>query len=197
MEESDVDKLKREVITKCDIHKARIDRSRRLFIEDRAWALKNKRAVEYQIKSEVSSMFGVRYSSVSFAGSAQLGFSPAKNTLFSSTSSDLDVACIDSDLFQRAWIDVIDVTRAFTDSTKFSGLSADKVGLFKDSILRRGMIMVKCLPSSMLSSRWKSFEDSLSRKYSSHFRGVSIAIYLNEYAFCWKQDSAVSLILRG
>ena len=50
------------------------------------------------------------------------------------------------------------------------------------------------MPYSKLSGKWVRFEDELSKQHSDAFRKVSVSIYINEYAFCWKQDSAIALI---
>ena len=179
------------------LYKDRLSRSRRLFIEERAVALSGEREIECNMKERVAKFFDVKYSEVSFAGSAQVGFSPHKNRLFIPGSSDLDVACISADLYQKGWSDSITATRAFTDYTKFSGLSPSDIDLYKQGILRRGMIRVEVMPRSPLSLGWKDFENSLGRLHPALFKSVTIAIYLNEYAFCWKQDSAISTILKG
>jgi hypothetical protein len=191
-----IDLIKSKIIEKCHAYKDRLDRSRRLFIEDRSEALKDHREIEYHIKKEVSSFFNVNYSSISFTGSAQLGYSIHKNKLFTRRESDLDIACIDINLYQRVWIDIIQTTSAFTNETKFSGLKDSEIQWFKDSILRRGMVLVRYLPRSPLSLEYQSFEQSMSRKYNNHFSNISVAIYINEYAFCWKQDSCLALITR-
>jgi len=194
---TEVDVLREHILTLARKYSDRLRRARRLFVEERAAALASDREVEYLIKESISQFFGIEYSEVAFAGSAQVGFSAHKNRPFVKAVSDLDVACVSSDLFQVAWADVITATKAFTDATKFAGLRKEEVDRLKDGILRRGMIRVEIMPRSELSIRWKGFEDALSRKYAAYFGGVSVAIYLNEYAFCWKQDSAISSILRG
>ena len=194
---TEVDVLKKHVLTLARKYSDRLRRARRVFVEERAVALASDREVEYSVKESISQFFGIKYSEIAFAGSAQVGFSAHKNRPFVKAVSDLDVACVSSDLFQIAWADVITATRAFTDATKFAGLREGEVDRFKDGILRRGMIRVEIMPRSELSMRWKSFEDSLSREYATYFGGINVAIYLNEYAFCWKQDSAISSILRG
>ena len=166
-------------------------------MEERAAALTQQREVEYLVKKQVSSFFGIGYTEVAFAGSAQLGFSVHKNRLFRRGMSDLDVALVSPALFQQAWMNVIDATSAFTDETKFSGLNSAEIEAFKSAILRRGMIRVELMPKSELSIAWRSFEDQVGRRYAAHFKSISFAIYLNEYAFCWKQDSAISSMLRS
>ena len=174
----------------------RFTRARRLFVEERCAALASERETEFEIKRRVSDLFEVAYTSVFFAGSAQLGFSVHKDQLFKRAESDLDVACVDVGLFQRAWMDAVSVTRAFTDLTPFSGHSPGDIEYFKSALLRRGMIKVSAMPSSDLSRRWRSFEDELSRTHSSIFSRINFAIYMNEYAFCWKQDSSLTAIMR-
>lgn len=188
--------LKLVAIHTCRLYKERIDRSRRLFIEERSFALKDNRHIEYLIKRDVSNFFHINYSCVAFTGSAQLGFSAHKDKPFVRRVSDLDIACIDVGLFQESWVDILETTRAFTDETSFSGIPAEKIACFKESIYKRGMIRVSQLPRSSKSLEWKKFEDKMSRDYVDFFKCVSIAIYMNEYAFCWKQDSALTMLTR-
>lgn len=173
----------------------RLERARRIYIEERAAVLGQHRDVEYEIKSRIAKHYGIPYRAVCFAGSAQLGFSINKDRLFVPAASDLDVACVDLGLFERAWTDAVSVTRAFTDETKFSGLEPKEIQLFKESILRRGMIRVELMPRSDQSNKWRRFEESLSRSFAQHFGKISCAIYMSEYAFCWKQDTTLQEFL--
>lgn len=173
----------------------RQQRVRRLFIEEGATSLQNERDREFSIKSEISKFFRIPYSSVSFCGSAQLGFSIHQDKLFSPANSDLDVACIDAGLYQKAWINVVTVTRAFSDLTPFGQRGSDKIEALKEQILRRGMIVVDFMPKSDLSIQWSTFQNGISKKHTSMFRRITIAIYMNEYAFCWKQDATLSNLL--
>lgn len=172
----------------------RYDRARRLYVQERAVALQNDRDTEYKIKAEVHKYFDIPYSDVLFAGSAQLGFSAYKDTLFAPSRSDLDIACVNTRLFQRAWIDVIEESNAFSNGSAFGSMKAGEIELFKESILKRGMIKISSMPNSHLAIRWRQYESSLTRRYAAHFGGVTVAIYMNEYAFCWKQDSSLKLV---
>lgn len=174
----------------------REERSRRLFLTERPASLNRQTDREFAIKTDVSEFFSIPYSAVAFCGSGQLGFSVHKNKLFEPGKSDLDVACIDTELFQRAWMDVIHTTRAFTDLSAFGELGQDGVNQLRDQIVRRGMIRIEVMPQSPLSRDWSRFEGVVSRKHTDLYRNLSIAIYMNEYAFCWKQDSAVAALMR-
>lgn len=171
-------------------------RARRLFVEERAASLHFDRDREFEIRTEISTFFRVPYSAIAFAGSAQLGFSVHKDKLFEPGVSDLDAACVDVSLFQRAWIDVVETTRSFTDATPFGMCGRQEIEQFKDQILRRGMIRVDAMPRSELSLEWNAFLGRLSRRHTSFFQRVSLAIYMNEYAFCWKQDSSLATLMR-
>lgn len=191
-----IDDLKQRVRAIGSAYPDREQRARRLYVEERAAALHFDREREFAIRTEISEFFAVPYSAVAFCGSAQLGFSILKNTLFQPAVSDLDAACISSELFQRAWIDVVRSTRAFSDPTPFGRRPPEEIETFQSQILKRGMIRVDSMPQSAIALEWSTFQGRLSRKHTSMFRRVSIAIYMNEYAFSWKQDSALNQLLR-
>ncbi len=176
-------------------YRNREQRSKRLFVEERAASMASEREREFSIKSEVSSFFNISYSAVCFCGSGQIGFSITKDKLFEPGVSDLDVACIDVNLFQIAWSDVIETTRAFSDQTPFGSRDQQDIDRLKDQILRRGMIRVGAMPQSKLSKEWSGFEGRIGRNHTEVFKRITFAIYMNEYAFCWKQDSALSSLM--
>lgn len=196
-ETSPLDQEKSKIISLARQYKDRLDRSRRIYVQERPAALANFRDLEYSIRSEVAQYFAISLGSIYFCGSAQLGFSVHKNRLFSPGISDLDIACVSGPLFQSAWKDAAEVTRAFSDPTKFSGRPEETAELFKDQLVKRGLIRVSTMPRSETSSEWQRFEAYLSRKHAAHFGRISFAIYINEYAFCWKQDSVISALLTG
>lgn len=190
-----IDDMRAEVRAIARLHPDREARARRLFLHESSKAFIGERQVEFSIKSETAEFFDVPFSNIAFCGSAQLGFSPVKETEFVRGVSDLDVAIVSADLFQFAWRDVIDSTRAFSDSTKFGRRRAEEIDIFKSQILKRGMIRVEAMPYSDLVGNWISFQDDISRKYSRSVAKISFAVYLSEYAFCWKQDSAIQKIV--
>lgn len=174
----------------------REERARRLFLTERPASMSRQEDREFAIKTQISKFFDIPYSAVAFCGSGQIGFSAHKNKLFEPGTSDLDAACIDTDLFQRAWMDVVSSTRAFTDLSAFGQRGQFGVDLLRDQIVRRGMIRVEAMPNSNLSRTWSSFQRAVSRDHTDLFQRITIAIYINEFAFCWKQDSALTQIMR-
>lgn len=184
--------LKTAVQKICRPYKDREQRARRLFMQERAASLHGDQHREFQIKTKVSKFFDISYSSVSFCGSAQIGFSIHKNRLFVPGESDLDIAIIDTNLYQKAWIDIITTTRAFSDPTPFSPKTSTHIELFQSQILRRGMIRISAMPKSAIKQRWTQFEHEIGLEHTDLFKTITIAIYINEYAFCWKQDSSIA-----
>ena len=197
MSEETLGELKRRVRSIASLYPDRELRARRLFIEERSAAFSANQASEreFKLKTELSTFYRIPYTAISFCGSAQLGFSVYKDQIFQSQTSDLDAACVSGEIFQRAWVDVITSTSAFYDYSVFSSWQKGQIEQFKDQILRRGMIRVEMMPGSTLSRDWRGFQESLSLEYTDLFKKVTVAIYMNEYAFCWKQDSAISQIM--
>lgn len=191
-----LDTVKGRVKDICSPYRGRIERTRRLYLEERAVSLENDRGREVAIKTEISEYYGVPYSHVRFCGSAQLGFSIHKDTLFQPGVSDLDTACIDVSLFQKAWMDVLATTKSFSDLTPFGTTRSSQIEIFEKQIARRGMIRVDAMPASKLKQAWTQFQGTISRRHTTMFKSISLAIYMNEYAFCWKQDSSVSSLMR-
>ncbi|WJI79594.1 MULTISPECIES: hypothetical protein [unclassified Mesorhizobium] len=169
-----------------------ITRARRVFFDKASFALDGKHETEFAIKQRIASRYSIAFRSVLFAGSAQLGFSPQKDTTFEPGKSDLDVACIDNGLYQRFWEVVLRATRAFSDDSTFiSDFHRERM---KEGILRRGMILLEYLPKCPERNSEKSFMDELGKDHSAHFSRITVAVYMNEYAFCWKQASALNLV---
>ncbi len=68
----------------------------------------------FQLKSHVASKFGVHPNEVLVVGSGKLGFSIVHEKRYRpfGDSSDIDVAIISPDLFDKVWIEVFDYWRA-------------------------------------------------------------------------------------
>jgi len=71
-----LDNLKKAVREIGARYPDREQRARRLYIEERPASLHSERHREFDIKTKISEFFDISYSSVSFTGSAQLGFRP-------------------------------------------------------------------------------------------------------------------------
>lgn len=170
-----------------------LSKARRIYLDRPSFALADKHSLEFEIKSAISDRYHVPFRSVVFTGSAHLGFSPQKDTEFKIGESDLDVACISSDVYLEFWKEILKVSRGFSDSSVF--ISQENMDRLKNHILRRGMILLDYMPKCKLRTEETRFMDGLGRKYSKLFGRVSIAFYVSEDAFCRKQFSALTEIM--
>lgn len=179
-------------------HPDALSRAQRIYLDQPSHALEGKHATEFAIKREISEYFDVPFRHVAFTGSAHLGFSPTKGTEFSPGTSDLDVALIDARLFQKYWAVLNEATRAFNDLSGFSihPRPREVAQTMQDMLVKRGALYHFFLPKCRISDRDASFLDGISRDHSHLFAKISIVIYMNEYAFCWKQNSALQSVLR-
>lgn len=172
-----------------------VSKARRAFFDKPSFALDGKQETEFRIKRAVADRYGIPFRSVVFTGSAQLGFSAYKDTAFIAGDSDLDVACIDSRIYQYFWTGILKVTRAFSDESQF--IDPEHAARLKDAMLRRGMILLDFLPKSADRTKERAFFDELTLTYRDYFGRVSLAVYMNEEAFCWKQASALANVERS
>ncbi len=110
----------------------------------------------FELKSEVSLHFDLHPSQVVIVGSGKLGFSiaPGKQYQHFNDESDLDLAVVSSELFDRVWIDVFEYSRggAFWPDEKS----------FKDYLLRGWVRPDKLPPSPQFPFRndwWDFFQE--------------------------------------
>lgn len=173
-----------------------LERGYRLYFDEPSFSYRQKREIEFAIKMQLSEYFDTSFRSIAIAGSSHLGFSPYKGTDFTPGTSDLDIAIIDAELFQRIWRKVAHASRGFTDNTCFRNFSnAEEASeLLRERMSRRAMILSDGLPLSPEINKDRDFLNRLGQKYREMFASISVAFYINEYAFSWKQNSAIQNI---
>ena len=131
---TNVDECRDALRTVLSGHNDVVSRARRAYFDRPSYALSDKHDVEFEIKSQIANRFEIPFRSVVFSGSAQLGFSPQQDTLFRPGGSDLDIACIDANLYQKVWQIVIARTRGFKDKSVF--LNQDHADRMADHLLK-------------------------------------------------------------
>lgn len=188
-----------EIRTLAKEHRDPFSRAQRIYLDQPSHAMEGKHATEFEIKRELAEYFDIPFRHVAFTGSAHLGFSPSKGTEFSPGSSDLDVACIDAELFQRYWQVLNESTKAFNDLSGFSihKNPLEAAGTLKEMIVKRGALYHFLLPKCRRSDLDATFLDGITLSHNHLFSKISVVIYMNEYAFCWKQNSSLQHILRA
>lgn len=173
------------------------ERARRIFLDEPSYGASQKRGTEFEIKSALATQFAVPFRAVAFCGSAQLGFSAHKGSDFIAGASDLDAAIIDSIAFQRIWQTLVHATKAFTDLSGFDAQrQPDATAVqIRDMMARRGLLHLNQMPRAREFDVSRNFLDQLSVKHRDLFARINVSFYINEYAFCWKQNSALQSLL--
>lgn len=147
---------------------------------------------EYEILNEVAEQFRVSITSIHVAGSAKLGFSPHKKTSFTPRHSDLDLAIIDAQLFTRYMEFGLDVSRNYTDGSRFPIRDGKSTKQTYVNYLARGIFRPDLMPIGIPRAEWTNFFGVLSKKHSALFRSISAAVYISQSCFESKQRSAIS-----
>lgn len=174
-------------------------RAQRVFLEEPSFAITGKKDYEFDIKQRVSNYFSVPFRSIAFCGSAHLGFSPHKNTEFRPGGSDLDIAIISMNAFQDAWATLVETTKAFTDLSGFppsKKKDIDTPTSVREMMSKRGLLHLDNMPKCERFDNDRTFLDTISKKYNVMFSSVKVSFYISEYAFCWKQNSAIQGMIR-
>ena len=187
------DQLREQLRSSLRGYGDRDTQAKRAYFDLPSYALGDKQAVEFSIKKSVSDRYRVPFRSIVFTGSAQLGFSPTKDSLFVKGRSDLDLACIDSGLYQEIWLEIVSATDNFKDRSVY--VSTDHIEKLQSQILRRGMILMDYLPLCSRRTIDASFWGGLTSRHKEYFARVSLAVYISEEAFCRKQAAALDAVL--
>lgn len=146
---------------------------------------------QYNIYNEISCFFDIPISSVHVAGSAKIGRSIHKGRDFVPGTSDLDIAIIDARLFTRYMELVCNVTRNYTNLTKFPHSKHSSTSEAYLRYLSKGIFRPDLMVVGEERAKINNFFGGLSSKYSELFSSINVAIYLSESFFENKQRSVI------
>ncbi|MCB2198364.1 hypothetical protein KQI63_03105 [bacterium] len=141
-------------------------------------------SVIYSILQDVASIFEVDIYSIYIIGSAHFGVSPTKKRKFEAAVSDLDLAVVDSRLYNNYTQEICKDTRYLSDTSKFPRKDNGD-SLFHSFLLyhARGWLRPDLLPTSNLKRYWETKMSSLSRRHSTLFSHISIGIFASYQLF--------------
>lgn len=186
----------KEIVAPYDDEKHALNR---LFSYQECFAFKDCKETGFDISQKISDFFAVSLRSVYFVGSAQLGYSFAKNSDFKEGDSDLDVAIVDSNLYLH-YLEIMNtITRSFTVLDKFSkhgALSPNEVAeAFKLSLVK-GYFRPDYMPQCDEKYKWDKFFNDLSNQHSKQFKKITCGIYVSPTVFNMKQKFILNRIRR-
>lgn len=163
--------------------------ARKIFLTHPTYALVGHEEEGFEILNSVSIFLDVPITSVQVVGSAKIGESFHKNTIFSNKTSDLDIAVIDPGLFRKYSEHVFTLSKGFTDETQFSSSA------IVDEYLRylsKGIFRPDLMPSGRWRADLNRFFGQLSLKYEKLFKSINASIYFSQVYFESKQRSVIA-----
>jgi hypothetical protein len=165
--------------------------ARRLFLYDSALVFANDQERGFSILNAVCEHFKVPFSSVRIVGSAQTTYTYYKERDFVPGTSDLDVAIVNSPLFQYYSQEIYWLTRGYSDLTQFprpNGISTARG--FRD-YLSEGYFRPDLMPNCAMKTNWFGFFNRLTNNHAGLFSSINAGIYLSEGFFEMKNSSIV------
>lgn len=141
-----------------------------------------------EILNEVSDFFKIPINDIVVCGSAKLGFSLVKQTIFEKGRSDLDLAILNRDCYFSIFDEVLKSTMNYSKRNMFSGNNYDKY----TSAVSKGMINYKFLPRIERRTKLLTFFDMISIKYRNYFSTITCCFYASEFAFKQKQINGLN-----
>lgn len=182
-----------------DIHKKAIDADaanyknvKKVFLSYPCNYFFDQPDLEFEIYNKISVEFKIPFSSIRVAGSAQTGYSFINKRPFVEKISDLDIAIIDSRLFQQLLEQCYERSDGFRPDTFpiDEATSRSLRGQFMN-YSGRGIIRPDLMPKGPEKQKIWSFFNRLSNEYSERFKSISAGIYLSETIYTLKQRSSL------
>jgi hypothetical protein len=161
--------------------------ARKMFLLDPTFIFRDDSITGFKILNSVSERFRVPLGCVKIAGSSQTGFSSFQNRDFIAGKSDLDIAVVSPNLFQRYCEIVYEVTNGYRNRTGFELGSLEQ---FQEN-LQIGYFRPDLMPMCTQKNDWFVFFKTLTDRYSITFKSVNGGIYFSETFFAGKQIAVV------
>ncbi|WP_395010222.1 hypothetical protein [Undibacterium sp.] len=171
--------------------------ARQLYFLTSSYAFHKNHDTQLELYEKICVKFSLPLSAIRLVGSAHTGFSLVKGTNFDKSTSDLDIAIVDSGLYLQLFQMAFKETNAWSDTSKFPGIATKQIAN-KDNFLkylRKGVIRPDLLPSSPLKADWENFFGKLSDEYSAFCNQISAGVYATEHFMAAKQESALNIYL--
>lgn len=165
---------------------------RKIYLTYPTSVLIGKEERQFQILNEISEYFIVPIMNIQVVGSSKTGYSFHKRTTFNSATSDLDVAIIDSNLFQHYTEWVFKNTSGFTDRTGFPILNGKSTYQQYVNAVAKGIFRPDLMPTGKKRLNWSKFFGQLSSKNKDLFKSINAGIYLSQTFFEFKQASNIN-----
>ncbi|MDB5123840.1 MAG: hypothetical protein JWP94_1969 [Mucilaginibacter sp.] len=163
--------------------------SRKIYTVYPTFAFDGDYDIQFEIFNLICSEFDVPITAIQVCGSAKTGFNFNKNTEYKRGSSDLDIAIVDSLLFQKYCEIVLKETYGFRDLSNFTEGNARSYYKY----IAKGFFRPDFMPTCIAKREWQNFFNKLSVKYIDMFSNINAGIYFSQTFFELKQASNIDL----
>jgi hypothetical protein len=177
---------------------------RRLYSVELPFAFENRRAEFFEIVNRCSNTLGVSVFDVRVAGSAQTGYSFHSDRPFNPNLSDLDLAVVNRDYFEKLLRAAQKVALPNANSAErprqnlfptFKNVNV--YHRFLENAAMYGFILPHYLPDCDTKRDIIRLSKQLSSAYSGMFKDVNIAFYISQFFFERKQQPNIGIYKSG
>jgi hypothetical protein len=166
--------------------------ARKIYLSYTTFVFENDEEIAFQIRNAIRNKFNIPFTCIKVCGSSQTGISFFKNRKFIKGESDLDVAIIDLNLFNKYSELSHQVTKGYSDLSSFSNTNGARHDTRFLSSLNRGFFNPFFMPQCKQKTEWHQFFTSLSNFYVDIFKNINAGIYASEYFFETKQEECIN-----
>ena len=177
---------------------------RRLYSVELPIAFEAEREILFEILHVCSQTIGVSVLDIKIAGSAQTGYSFHGEKAFDPKSSDLDLAIINKEYFEKVLRAVRNVALPEPSSAArprqnvFPLIKGQSVyNRFLENAALYGLILPHHIPNCSLKNSIFNLASRLSSANSGRFKNISLAFYVSQFFFERKQQSNIGLYRHG
>lgn len=152
----------------------------------------DKEEMQFDIFSRIKERFEINYLDIQVCGSSKTGFSLIKEREFIPGQSDLDIAIINQNLYQKFLEKSHEITGGFSDLSSFPTIKGERSDRQFFANLSKGYFNPLAMPQCRKRSNWLDFFRQLSNNYYELFKNINASVYSSEYFFESKQEVCIS-----
>ena len=165
---------------------------RKVYLTYPTMALMGNEEKQFSILNEISNFFKIPINNIHVVGSAKTGKSFHKNSAFMPKTSDLDIAIIDSELFQYYSEWAFEQSRGFKNQSAFPVQNGISTYIMYSTFIAKGIFRPDLMPNGDKRAKWLEFFGQLSFKHKDLFSTINAAVYLSQVYFEHKQLSIIN-----
>lgn len=162
---------------------------KKLYLSSPSFSFINTDNSTYIILDKISNHFAIPFKHIYVTGSAHIGFSLKTLNSFTKGASDLDIAIVDGELFDKILNGIVKDTSNFSKKDTFKNNDCYKK--YVDNVAR-GFIHPLYFPSGSVRSNWFKFFDELTFDHINNYVKISACLFSSEESFKNRQKYSIT-----